>query len=878
MEVVTGALPSVLTKLGELLKEDLRAFMKAALQDLSKIPVDKLPNHDKIWARNVRELSYDIEDNIDTFMVLANSSKQEKRHGIKNLMDKTIGSLLLPKMRRNTALDIREIKTRVEEAHKLRRNYKVKHTVDMPVKVDPRTLVRYENITALVGIDEAKDEVIEMMLESNGVSKQPDKVVSIVGFGGLGKTTLANVVYRKLRAQFDCSAFVSVSQTPDVQKLLKDMFYQFAKKSTESVNVINELREFLQERRYFIIIDDIWDISHWSVIRCALPESDGYRIITTTRIITIAEQIGGPYKMKPLSIENSRILMYGRIFGEEYKDKCPDKELAEVSNRILKKCAGVPLAIITIASLLVNKGRDKLEWYKVCSSIGSGLMVESSMKNMTKVLSLSYYDMPSHLRTCLLYLSVFPEDYKIDKDRLIWSWIAQGFIQSGNQEKRLFEIGESYFNELINRSMIQPVNDDYIGMIEHCCVHDVVLDLICSLSSEENFVTIDNYVVHTSVPRQVRRLSLQNSKKDHDKREATINIEHVRSIVVFQPAIDLMPALQKFRVLRVLDLGGCFPLHGYNLKCLGNLLHLRYLGLRDTHINQLPEEVGNLQFLQTLDLRDSSIARLPSTIVQLTHLMCLRIDSRTGVPSGIGSLTSIEELSELRIPYDSIDIINELGKLVELRKLTIIIIMKWNSLTECLDKLQKLQSLHIWHPSYGTQKNLLLDLSYLSISVKWLQQEGLEILGRLSALRFLILHVDQQELGIHGRFAIVASSFPCLLDCFLFGFGGRVVFQQGAMPRVTELRLDFPVREMEELNGRFLLGVENLLSLQEVTVWFECEGASEEKVKKAKAALQDSIRIHPNRPKLEIYGVDVEVESDSGEDSVDGSGKDEDED
>jgi hypothetical protein len=138
--------------------------------------------------------------------------------------------------------------------------------------------------------------------------------------------------------------------------------------------------------RYFIIIDDIWETSHWNLIRCALPDdSDEYRIITTTRNLTVAKQIGGVYEMKPLSLENSRILMYRRIFGEEEKGKSPDEQLAEVSHKILNKCAGVPLAIITITSLLASKGRNKLDWYNVCNSIGTGLKEGDNLDNMRKV-------------------------------------------------------------------------------------------------------------------------------------------------------------------------------------------------------------------------------------------------------------------------------------------------------------------------------------------------------------------------------------------------------------------------------------------------------------------------------------------------------------
>jgi uridine kinase len=268
MEVALGALPSLLPKLAGLLvagynlQKEVKAgimflqaelgTMKAALEDISKTPADQLSSQDKIWAMNVKELSYDIEDHIDTFMVQVKGHELAKKHGFfKNFIDKTLVSLMQPKIHRKIATDIRAIRSHVIEVHERRRRYEVNLiSVDKPIKVDPRALVLYEDMRKLVGIDEARDEVIKILIEGNEVSKVKDKIVSIVGFGGLGKTTLANVVYQKLKAQFDCSAFVSVSQTPDMDKLFKDMFHQLAKYKATSINVINELREFLQDKRY----------------------------------------------------------------------------------------------------------------------------------------------------------------------------------------------------------------------------------------------------------------------------------------------------------------------------------------------------------------------------------------------------------------------------------------------------------------------------------------------------------------------------------------------------------------------------------------------------------------------------------------------------
>ena len=464
--------------------------------------------------------------------------------------------------------------------------------------------------------------------------------------------------------------------------------------------------------RYFLVIDDIWDISVWQTIRRALPDNDiGYIIITTTRNFGVAEEVGGAYKLKPLSLSNSQKLLYRRIFGNENKDniedieKCLNKELAEVSKRILQKCGGVPLAIVTTASLLASKARNEIDWYDVYNSIGTGLSDSTDVVNMRKILSLSYYEMPSHLRTCLLYLSVFPEDYKIEKDRLIWMWIAEGFIQCENQGKSLFAIGDSYFNELMNRSMIQPIYERYTGLIYACHVHDMVHDLICFLSSEENLVTILNGVWYTSPSKLFGRLSLQYGKEDNAKPLHIASLVHVRSAVVFASAFCVMPVLRRFRVLRVLNLQDCDLSRGYSLEFLVHLFHLRYLGLCATHIAQLPQQIGNLKFLQTLDVRGNNMFSLPSTVVQLTNLMCLYIDEFTRVPNGIGSLTNLEVLSTLDITV-SIDIIEELGQLMKLRVLHILLFIGWSGkLVECQHKLQNIYpiSIHqdLWRSSMG---------------------------------------------------------------------------------------------------------------------------------------------------------------------------------
>ncbi|WVZ50577.1 hypothetical protein U9M48_001818 [Paspalum notatum var. saurae] len=179
-------------------------------------------------------------------------------------------------------------------------------------------------------------------------------------------------------------------------------------------DIINRIRETLEKKRYIILIDDVWDESSWTAIKCALIDNNlGSRVIVTTRNTNVAKVSCSPidgamYELEPLSFENSKKLFCKRIFKE---DEETHSELEDISTKILKKCGSLPVAIITIASMLAGlPNKTKYEWHRVYTSMGSGLEKDKSLDNMRKILSVSYSDLPSNLKPCLLYLSMFPED------------------------------------------------------------------------------------------------------------------------------------------------------------------------------------------------------------------------------------------------------------------------------------------------------------------------------------------------------------------------------------------------------------------------------------------------------------------------------------
>ena len=243
----------------------------------------------------------------------------------------------------------------------------------------------------------------------------------------------------------------------------------------------------------------------------------------------------------PLSTADSERLFLRRIFGNGRQ--CPP-HLKRVSDKILEKCGGLPLAILAISGLLATN-RQEDEWEQVENSIGHGLGSNPAVEGMMRILSFSYFDLNPCLRSCLLYLSIFPEDAKIHNKDLILRWIVEGFIPE-ERGRTMYELGERCYNELINRSLIQPAGGIHLlDEEDNCRVHDTILDFVISKSKEENFVTLLGVPgVYPDPQNKVRRLSLQNGCEI----PTDLLLSNARSLVVFGPSVKL-PSLREFKNL-----------------------------------------------------------------------------------------------------------------------------------------------------------------------------------------------------------------------------------------------------------------------------------------------------------------------------------------
>ncbi|XP_045086845.2 disease resistance protein Pik-2-like [Aegilops tauschii subsp. strangulata] len=338
-------------------------------------------------------------------------------------------------------------------------------------------------------------------------------------------------------------------------------------------------------------------------------------------------------------------------------ESCPSY-LKGVSKDILKKCDGLPLAINAISSLLATR-KTKEEWDEVRCSIDFARGTNPDIDALNYILSLSYFDLPHRLRSCLLYMTLFPEDYKIDRLRLVHRWISEGFVHS-KDGKDLVELGDAYFHELVNRSLIQPIDIGYDGKAWGCRVHDTILDFLIYKSTQENFCTLlgDRSEATNFSDNEVRRLSqLGNVGRSHK-----MDLSHARTFGTFVHTKQMLSL--ESNALRVLDLEDCCGLENHHIKSIGRFPQLRYLNISSTRITKLPEQIGDLRHLETLNAYCDLLRELSETVTRLQRLVRLSIRWRTKLPDSIGNMTNLQELQY-------IDVFKHSLCFVDLRKLRI---------------------------------------------------------------------------------------------------------------------------------------------------------------------------------------------------------------
>uniref|UniRef100_A0A8R7NVV5 Disease resistance protein RPM1 n=1 Tax=Triticum urartu TaxID=4572 RepID=A0A8R7NVV5_TRIUA len=470
--------------------------------------------------------------------------------------------------------------------------------------------------------------------------------------GGLGKTTLVKEIYQsqELSGTFQRRACVTVMHPFILEDLLRSLLTQLDRESSEKrhmldrmgrtkktsllmspAEVIQDLLRLLEREKCLIILDDVSSTAEWNMIIPIFCEMENTsRIIVTTREENIAKHCSKKqvniYKLKGLEYKDGRDLFTKKVFKETVDLNKQYPELVEQTELILRKCGQLPLAIVTIGGFLANQPKPSLGWRKLNDHISAELEMNPELGTIRTVLMRSYDGLPYHLKSCFLYMPIFPEDYKVGRRRLVRRWSAEGYSREV-RDKSAEEIADTYFMELISRSIILPSQQSIHSTtrIDSCQVHDLIREIAISKSIEENLVFRLEQGCSLNTRSVARHLALNgNWEGDQSEFKSIVEMSRVRSITVFGEWKSFFIS-DKMTMLRVLDLEDSTGLHAHHLEHIGKLLHLRYLSLRGCqYIFHVPDSLGNLRQLETLDIRDTNVLMLPKTIIKLLKITNLR--------------------------------------------------------------------------------------------------------------------------------------------------------------------------------------------------------------------------------------------------------------
>ncbi|KAG5530895.1 hypothetical protein RHGRI_025746 [Rhododendron griersonianum] len=753
-------------------------------------------NRMRKWITDIRDVAYDAEDIIDNF-ILKVEAEAPKKMGLKDCFEKYFhicskhASLIQQANLYGIGQEINTLKTKLTQIEQSRVIFGIR-SIDDPREGSDRMntignwLRRerpYKDNEHVVGFKEDADK-----LTSELIKEVKDRyVISIVGTGGLGKTTIARKLYNthSRTQKFDCYAWLSVSTNYEIQDLLRSTIKSFKRPATkeelEFLEKMKEedlepyLRDYLNGRRYLVVLDDVWDVNAWPSLMRAFPdENNGSRVLITTRKKVVAEASNERtyvHELPLLKDEESWELFCGKAFpnynkvGEE-KSHCPPC-LESLAREMASKCHGLPLAIVVLGGLLRRKDPD--EWPKFKEHMWRHIRDHDSDR-VQHILALSFNDLPYRLKSCFLYLGLFPEDFEIDAEKLCRLWEAEGFIKLGKESfEEEEEEAETYLRELIDRSLIQVVTRNWRRIIT-CRVHDLLHDFAIEKSKELNFLQI----YRERLSPNSRRLAFNGGLERMEKQRLPDEI--------------------------------------------GKLIHLKYLGLCGTYINALSQFIGNLHALQSLELNTSRYhdpIQLPNEIrkaKQLRHLI-----GRFKWPFQVDNMKNLRTLKKVfvedQMEFNPMDMIN-------LRELQVYYVRKDEKrcTLESISGLRSLQSLQLevsvedrnripevhLHPLSHSQPLLQLrllcgrrneisadwkfptdwklpNLKYLFLEPKSVTENPMPMLEKLPKLTVLVL-VGYLE----GKLVCTAEGFPqleilqltsCNVDEFQVDGGGMPVLK-----------------------------------------------------------------------------------------------------
>ncbi|KAK9159524.1 hypothetical protein Syun_005865 [Stephania yunnanensis] len=768
---------------GELKKlKDVLTHIHAVLQDAEEKQVKE--NRVKLWLQELKQVSYDAEDALDEiaynelkYTTVRNN--KNKLPGWLNNPSRLVARIKLAHRIKAINLELHVINERKNDFQLITNNQASASSSLSGQMIDRETTSPLkENV---IGRESDKEDIIKMLINHDHGNNIALPLIAIVGLGGLGKTTLAQLVYNDdaVKNHFELKVWICVSTNFRTTNLFFQILQQInpnnAVPESSSKQVLlqgleSQLVQQGTKKKFLLVLDDDWNGNQamWEDFVFSLRDivGTGSRIIVTSRDSNVAsirgDQTVHVHQLQGLSEYSCWDIIKSRAFknGEPVKPS-----LLEIGKQISDKCKGVPLAAKVLGGMLQSKREDH-EWEAVRDADFWKLPSDGTEQIM-EVLKFSYYNLPSALKSCFSYCAIFPKDYLILRESLIQLWMAQGLLGASNnsQGETMEDKGNTYFNTLYSKSFFQEAEMNKYGEVIRCKMHDFVNDLAQSICKFEcqNLKECNNNedfskCRHASFisPKTLKVLTKAEKVRTIFGWEST-SIKFDNGGTVGATKIS---SIFNFKLLRVLDLSGfrCFDFS----SSLGKLKHLRYLDLSNTSIKSLPKWVTRLYHLQTLKLiKCRALVELPEDLMNLKKLRHLFIDD------GL----KWKKMSQA------------MGKLDELQTLPIFVVCQENGIS-VLENLNNLRG--------------ALEIRCLGLAREASLAKRANVLSKKSKLRKLELHWDRHySIGDEGGGDLheleALQPHQNLQELFIDGFGGvqfpRWISNGSLLPNLKSMKI-----------------------------------------------------------------------------------------
>ncbi|KAJ3675156.1 hypothetical protein LUZ60_004198 [Juncus effusus] len=472
------------------------------------------------------------------------------------------------------------------------------------------------------------------LAESSGVKKTENvSVIPIVGIGGVGKTTLAQMVFnnKMVESHFELLIWVCVSENFDVPRLTEEIHFCATKQKWDGNNLNSlqgTLKEALESKRFLLVLDDIWNENktYWNNLIIPMKEGcEGSRVIITTRSHKVAE-ITGTVSMGPVLLKGLEQGVYWEFFkscafGRE-TNSVNYPELMDIGKKIVDRLKGSPLAAKTLGSLL-STNLDEWHWRNIRDS--EMWELQQGEDGILPVLQLSYQYLPFHLKKCFSFCSLYPKDYELRESELTKFWTSLGLI-TPEENLRAEVVAKGYIHELVSRCFFQKAEYFSDGWY---VIHDLMHDVAQSITKDECF-RIENDDFEQKISTDIRHLSIFKKLKQKQLK-GLCRYKKLQSLIIYGANV-YVKAIERW---------------------CNELPNICYLSLAACKIKNLPENIGNLKHLRSLNTSSAAFAQLPDSFCNLYNLEYLYMDECYELerfPGNSNRLISLKLLRFSKIP------------------------------------------------------------------------------------------------------------------------------------------------------------------------------------------------------------------------------------